>query len=1699
MIKKALKYFKIIPVLSVSLLIMTSCGGGDQNTHEHHFKDNYSYDNNYHWNVCFDCEEIENKEPHTFGEWQIDTDEDYQHSGQKSRACNICDYKETETIPIKSCEHKKYGEWKIATQPSLETTGLLTRLCLDCSEQFSHLLPKLNHTDYTFKVDGILTCTTGSVDVYEYELDQQKFSFEVHNDPQGHEYEILWSFDLVNNSASVTFSCKHCDYHSEILQTNISISGSGLCTERIVKAEIEFNNKHYEETKSYEHSFSTNWETDACNHWHQCTRCDAKKDSNQHQFVNNKCEICDMDYFTEGLDFYSCSGGYGVLLKEGYHPESIIIPQKYHGKDVVSIASDAFKDCMELKTIALPNTIKDIGSYAFAGCVNLQSFIIPEQVTTIGDHVFDGCSKLETIALPKNLNYIRAFAFNQCSSLNTIEFPEYVLSIGNNAFAGSGIQTLTLPKKLEDIGNEAFMDCASLSEVAIGATTNILDESNLKTIGANAFKNCIALKNIYLSKSINKIGMDAFKGCNSLVNVYFKSNIANDWVNITFDNLEANPIYLAAHFQTWQPNIIGFAEPEEMNLVYNNTVGNIKKYAFAGLKNVKKIAIFNASIGDYAFYQVKGDIAIGNLESIGNYAFFGTDFHSVDLDMNTLNYVGDYAFADCLSLETAVVTKDTLSIFDTAFSNCPKLKSFVAAKGTMHCMPLGIEDLTIAGKEIPKDYSLEKYTFIKTVNLTTEIERISTNLKNAFPNNIEQVNYLGKIENWCNITFSDSSANPLFVFTNFKMISPEGKLEEISSDLTIPEGVVSISANAFYGARINTVTLPKSLTTIENDAFRLCTTLIEVFNLSSINITRGESANGCVGLYAKAIHNSLESSQILVEGFKFIKDNTDIYYLFDYIGNDKNLVLPDNVNGNSYYIVASNAFSNKNLTSVVIPNAVGMIEDSAFNGCNNLERMTLPFIGSNSNGTSSMNFGSIFGAPSSNDNENYVPNSLKEVIFTGGSTIETHAFDGCSNLIKVVLPSSITSIKCGAFEDCKKLESITIPFIGTSLNTVLGTNFGYIFGATSSTYNQNYVPSSLKEVTILNAPKIDISAFSNCNNITNIVLPSNITKISSGAFSHCDSLTSVYYEGTIENWCTINFISSSSNPMSIASHFYLKNNNEWQELRSIDIPNTITQIGNYQFYGFKNALSLVLPQGIVSIGENAFKDTKILEIYNYSELEIVQGSTANGYVGHCAKVIHTIEEESSLLQNDDFVFFKDSSNQYHLVSYFGSESNLILPSSINGNPYHIGESAFSNNNNLISVTIPTGVVSIESNAFANCGKLESVEMEDGVISIGDSAFQYCSNLNKVKLSKNLTVINAQTFWQCDNLTNIILPEGIEELKIFAFGYCEQLTTVELPTTLKVIGQSAFERTGLIDVILPEGLTTIGRHAFYSCDALKNVTIPNTIQEIDNEAFTSNLIYNIYDNGCYLGNNDHPYLYLVNTINQNITSCEVHDDVKLVRQSVFAYHKELTSISLPFIDRFDRGVGHLFYTSEGGFGVSSSLKEVIIRGGTKIPTDAFGTSNKIESIIILNGITTIESGAFNNCSSLLTLSIPTSVIELQQGFLFDAYTSLNYNEYDNGYYLGNEDNPYMVLVKVESKDITNCEILSNTKFIYGNAFYGCSRLKEVYYNGSFTEWSNIGLLGSNSELKSAIIFYYSEAEPAETGNYWHYIDGLPTKW
>ena len=294
--------------------------------------------------------------------------------------------------------------------------------------------------------------------------------------------------------------------------------------------------------------------------------------------------------------------------------------------------------------------------------------------------------------------------------------------------------------------------------------------------------------------------------------------------------------------------------------------------------------------------------------------------------------------------------------------------------------------------------------------------------------------------------------------------------------VTIPNSTTSIGNQAFtYCIGLKYIIIGKNVTSIGFWVFDDCSDYV-VINFSQLTFTKGSSDYGEIAKRAFKVINNAENIDDFI--FSSIDHTLEVY-----IGDDTELVLPNNYNGKNYSIGAK-AFSGKaNLTSIEIPGSVTSIGDSAFFGCLSLESVTI------GNGVTSIGEYAFLNCTALAKVE--IPNSV--------TRIGLWAFYNCDNLTEVEIPNGVTVLESGVFACCDNLANVIIPNSVTSIG-VLSTGMEGPFEGCAS----------LREIKIPNSvTTIGHCAFNWCTALENIEIPSSVTSIGSVAFGYCTALESV--------------------------------------------------------------------------------------------------------------------------------------------------------------------------------------------------------------------------------------------------------------------------------------------------------------------------------------------------------------------------------------------------------------------------------------------------------------------------------------------------------------------------------------------------------------------------------------------------------------
>ncbi len=271
-----------------------------------------------------------------------------------------------------------------------------------------------------------------------------------------------------------------------------------------------------------------------------------------------------------------------------------------------------------------------------------------------------------------------------------------------------------------------------------------------------------------------------------------------------------------------------------------------------------------------------------------------------------------------------------------------------------------------------------------------------------------------------------------------------------------------------------------------------------------------------------------------------------------HIGQSEMIVIPSQIDGTDVTEIAEEAFyasdGQSNVRSIYVPDSVKIIGQGAFKECSKLQLVRLPFIG---DGADNVHFGYIFGAKKYDENAINIPVSLETVIigegedtvsdraFYGVKSIEAvvllgtesigkfafyecdqlcyislpntlesvgdYAFSSCTALSKIELPESVKNVGFGAFYLCKSMCDMTLSVVGDGAEN---SHIGYMFGARVADWNEDFVPVSLRRVTLLDTcTRIENKAFANCKSIVEIIFSDTLEFIGIRSFVNCRSLS----------------------------------------------------------------------------------------------------------------------------------------------------------------------------------------------------------------------------------------------------------------------------------------------------------------------------------------------------------------------------------------------------------------------------------------------------------------------------------------------------------------------------------------------------------------------------------------------------------------
>lgn len=694
----------------------------------------------------------------------------------------------------------------------------------------------------------------------------------------------------------------------------------------------------------------------------------------------------------------------------------------------------------DIKTVVIGAGVTHIGNYAFRSCIGLERVEMPDGLLTIGNHAFAQCYDLTNVEIPDSVHSIDWGAFELCQALSELHIGSGVTSIGSGAFSRCySLTSVEIPSGLSAIPDSAFSNCSNLASVEI--------PDGITSIGGYAFYHSTsdnqALKNIIIPASVTEIGAAVFDGCTELTDIYYTGSEAQ-WklVNINSDNEQLFAATL--HFEasgtagleytllddgTYEVSGIGSTSGQHIVIpaAHNGTaVSSIGEEAFKSCTSIVSVKIPDGvtSIGQGAFY---GCLNLESVElpkgitTIPNNLFYECSSLKQIVIPDNVTSIGDYAFLGCYALPDITIPYGVTEIGREAFANC---HSF--------------EDITIPGSV--QDFGTSVFGTCENLKHVTFCDGVTTVGNGMFSG----------CENLSSITFADSITK--IGRSAFQMCSSLTNLE-------LPGSVEHIGYGAFHWCdHLSSLTVPNAEVVFEPTdvygikTFALCKALEDVYfgGTEAQWIASGGHSALAEANISPTVHYSEEKavasgvlrsgedwsinwsvsytidndSGIISDGALKIEaigsgEESDLY-IFNGTGTGfpwesepynipKIAIKSIDIRGNLAVDlrVTTNAFKGYSNLKTLNCSFISGIDSSAFEGCNSLTTVKIAYAGD------AFSYGAKVFKDCTKLNSVEFPSSLTNI---GDSAFQNTALSG-----KITLGSNIAKIGTDAFSGCNDL------------------------------------------------------------------------------------------------------------------------------------------------------------------------------------------------------------------------------------------------------------------------------------------------------------------------------------------------------------------------------------------------------------------------------------------------------------------------------------------------------------------------------------------------------------------------------------------------------------------------------------------------------------------------------------------------------
>ena len=953
-----------------------------------------------------------------------------------------------------------------------------------------------------------------------------------------------------------------------------------------------------------------------------------------------------------------------------------------------------------------------------------------------------------------------------------------------------------------------------------------------------------------------------------------------------------------------------------------------------------------------------------------------------------------------------------------------------------------------------------------------------------------------------------------------------------AGEYVLPDGVVTLPINVFKNTRITSITIPASVSKIDNNVFEGCSKLVRIEFLDGeglpIELTE-LSFDGAAWVTELILPTRIEnfnpayfSYMSRLEKISFTDDNgeyravdglvvnkaadTIIYAPRTFSGENGVFTIPLGINK-----IADNAFANPykktktitgyygcKITKLIVPEYVTEIGENAFRGCSSIG--SIEFSGNGSP------LGLKIAARAFHNNTSLTQLTLPANLISLG----VYAFGYCSKLerVDVQVKQATAALVVDAFctdpqyiEDMKEtnpsatIDSYYVKFVNLGAAVTLfdiGGVFGNkLQGVTVDPNNQSYtaengVVYSKNFSEILYFPygktgefvlhedvvTINSKVFMNASMLTKVTIGAKVTKIGDSAFGNCTSLKTVVFASSDEV--------ADGHSMTIEDSAFVG----CSSLTEFVIPDYVTKLGSGAFKECTSLTTITVPGNVKTLGDEVFASCSSLQnaIFEEGVEEIGKKVFAD-----CKQLLEVSFPATltSIAIDDDAP----------LSNTFLNSNNVSKVNIANGNEKYASIDGVVYGYTLKEGSQQSALTDLLYCPVGASGKDGVVDIPNTVEYISAGAFKNNKNITEIKFSQGILgdlEIGADAFSGCQKLATITLPAGLKTMKTGLFNNCTSLVTLTIPNTVSRMEVNIFIGcTNLANIIFEEGnesnplvldegsadnVATSGqpcydvKGVFFGANALDTLELPNRVSTISKYAFSyGGAPKTLIIPSSVTKIDEHAFYSLASYTDKGGSTVSLSRRLETVKLVENSVSK-LTSIGK-----------YAFYgcINLSNFEFPDSLTEIgeYVFTSNSLKTVSFGDDSMLKSI---------GNSAFTSSSQLTTLKLPASLETIGNSAFssLKTLTTVSFEPYGNLKSIGEH-------AFKGCSSLTSISIPASVETIESWAFGECSSIKtvkfEVYPEGHENQFKNsLVSIGSHAFRETALTDFYVPESIAENG-------------